>query len=43
MLQKLFAYAILLYKVVAKGKLQPNSAGDVPLDLFECLEDFEKR
>uniref|UniRef100_A0A1J3FV96 Testis-expressed sequence 2 protein n=1 Tax=Noccaea caerulescens TaxID=107243 RepID=A0A1J3FV96_NOCCA len=32
-----------LQKGIAEGKLQPNSAGDVPPDLLEGLADFEKQ
>ncbi|CAL9240506.1 unnamed protein product [Arabidopsis halleri] len=32
-----------LEKGIAEGKLQPNSAGDVPPDLLEDLVDFEKQ
>ncbi|CAH2067022.1 unnamed protein product [Thlaspi arvense] len=32
-----------LQKGIAEGRLQPNSAGDVPPDLLEGLADFEKQ
>lgn len=32
-----------LQKGIAEGKLQPNSAGDVPPDILEGLANFEKQ
>lgn len=32
-----------LQKRIAEGKLQPSPSGDVPIDLLEGLEEFEKQ